>query len=44
MRNENEGCGIFVIAAILTIAISFGFAYLISTSDLPVWMKFWLLN
>lgn len=34
----------FVIIAIILIALSFWITYLIGTSDLPNWVKFWLLS
>ena len=41
---DNKGCLFYIITAIIVFAISFGFAYLIGTSNLPDWVKFWLLN
>lgn len=40
---DNIGCVVYVIMAIIMLAISLGLTYLIGTSDLPNWLKFWLL-
>ena len=47
MRNWNEddiGCVIYVLVAVIIIAISVGIAYWIAVSDMPEWLKFWLLK
>ena len=43
-KNEGCGCFVFVIGMLLILAILFGYGYLIATSDLPDWVKFWLLK
>lgn len=47
MRNWSEddiGCVIYVLVAVISIAISVGIAYWIAVSDMPEWLKFWLLK
>ena len=44
MNEDNIGCVIYVILAIILLAVSLGSAYLIGTSNLPDWVKFWLLS
>lgn len=44
MSEDNIGCVINLIVAVVVLAISFGFVYLIGTSSLPDWVKFWLLS
>lgn len=44
MSEDNIGCVMYVAIAIIVLAASFGLAYLIGTSDLPIWLKFWLLS
>lgn len=41
---DNIGCLMYTIIGIVVLAIGFGFAYLIGASDLPDWVKFWLLS
>lgn len=40
----NIGCVIEAVIVIVIFAICIGLTYLIATSDLPLWMKFWLLK
>ena len=50
MKNKGEYVGCFITAlfyliiAAVIISIPLGIAYLISVSDLPEWLKFWLLR
>lgn len=41
---DNIGCVVYVLAAVISIAISVGIAYWIAVSDMPEWLKFWLLK
>jgi hypothetical protein len=34
----------YILVALAVGALACGFAYLIATSDLPGWLKFWLLK
>lgn len=45
-NNDYSGCGcaIYFVMAVIVLAICFGITYLIATSNLPDWVKFWLLN
>lgn len=33
-----------IIVAVIVIGVSVGFVYMIATSNLPDWLKFWLLS
>lgn len=46
MNNENNGCGciVYLLLAILVLTLSLGSVYLIGTSNMPDWLKFWLLR
>lgn len=43
---ESSGCGcaIYFVMVVIVLAICFGITYLIATSNLPDWVKFWLLK
>ncbi len=44
MKNDNAPVGCALIIFIICIAINLMFAYFIATSDMPLWLKFWLLK
>ena len=41
---DNIGCILYLVIAVITIAVSIGMAYWIAVSDMPEWLKFWLLK
>ena len=47
-RKNNDGAGLvalgYIIAALIVAALGVGYAYWIGSSDLPDWVKFWLLK
>lgn len=46
-KNNNEAGLVFlgyILAALIIIALGVGYAYWIGGSDLPDWVKFWLLK
>lgn len=44
MKNDNEGCLGLTIGILLAAGLSLLFAWLVGSSDLPDWMKFYLLS
>lgn len=41
---ENIGCVIYILFILISLGVCFGLTYLIAESDLPFWVKFWLLG
>lgn len=41
---DNRGIIVYVIICVIILALSIASAYWIATSDLPDWLKFWLLK
>ena len=47
MKNYNYPIGyimLVIFVCVIVGALSFSYAYLIASSDLPDWLKFWLLK
>ena len=44
MRHFNADIILFIIVFIIGAALSLGYGYLIATSNLPDWLKFYLLK
>lgn len=47
-RRNNEGAGLvllgYIIAALIVTALGVGYASCVGNSNLPDWVKFWLLS
>lgn len=41
---DNKGLIAGALVVLVVCALSFGFAYWVAASDLPDWLKFWLLK
>ena len=41
---QNIGCFWYVLLVVIVLALSLGLTYAIATSDMPDWVKFWLLK
>lgn len=41
---QNIGLFWYVVLVVIALALSFGLTYVIATSDMPDWLKFWLLK
>lgn len=42
--SDNMGCVVWVLIILIVFGVCFGLTYLIAESNLPEWVKFWLLR